>query len=44
KLDLEIGLLKLQNLDEGEQDLRNWKKILEKKCLAENASSRNKKI
>ncbi|CAG8822571.1 11213_t:CDS:1, partial [Gigaspora margarita] len=44
KLDLEIDLLQVQNLDEREQDLRSWKKILEKRCLAENASSRNKEI
>ncbi|CAG8772233.1 21990_t:CDS:2 [Gigaspora margarita] len=44
KLDLEIGLLQAQNLDEEEQDLRGWKQILEKKCLVENANSRNKEI
>ncbi|CAG8493121.1 40824_t:CDS:2, partial [Gigaspora margarita] len=44
KLDLEIGLLQLQSLDEGEQDLHGLKKILEKKCLIENTISRNKKI
>ncbi|CAG8829326.1 25192_t:CDS:2, partial [Gigaspora margarita] len=44
KLDLKIGLLQLQSLDEGEQDLRGWKKILEKKCLIENTISRNKEI
>ncbi|CAG8709126.1 27721_t:CDS:2 [Gigaspora margarita] len=35
---------KPQSLDEGEQDLHDWKKILEKKCLTENTISRNKKI
>ncbi|CAG8844689.1 371_t:CDS:2, partial [Gigaspora margarita] len=35
---------KPQNLDEREQNLRNWKKILKKKCLAENTISRNKEI
>ncbi|CAG8715483.1 12203_t:CDS:1, partial [Gigaspora margarita] len=44
KLDLEIGLLQPQNLDKREQDLHGWTKILEKKCLAENTFSRNKKI
>ncbi|CAG8775467.1 12770_t:CDS:2, partial [Gigaspora rosea] len=29
-------MLQDQNLDEEEQDLRRWKKILEKKCLLEN--------
>ncbi|CAG8792414.1 22579_t:CDS:2 [Gigaspora margarita] len=37
-------LLQLQSLDEGEQDLRSWKKILEKKYLIENTISRNKEI
>ncbi|CAG8822936.1 10549_t:CDS:2, partial [Gigaspora rosea] len=35
-LDIEIDMLQAQNLDKGEQDLRGWKKILEKKCLLEN--------
>src|SRR6185437_7797249 len=43
-LDLEIDMIQAQKLDEGEQDLRGWKKILEKKCLLENISSRNKEI
>ncbi|CAG8677995.1 6232_t:CDS:1, partial [Gigaspora rosea] len=29
-LDIEIDTIQAQNLDEGEQDLRGWKKILEK--------------
>src|SRR5260364_217343 len=44
KLNLEIGLLQPQSLEEGEQDLCGWKKILEKKCLTENTISSNKKI
>ncbi|CAG8847829.1 25804_t:CDS:2, partial [Gigaspora margarita] len=44
KLNLEIGLLQPQSLDEEEQNLRGWKKILEKKCLTENTISRNKEI
>ncbi|CAG8696144.1 30587_t:CDS:2 [Gigaspora margarita] len=39
-----IELLQLQSLNEGEQDLRGWKKILEKKCLTKNTISRNKEI